>query len=284
MNEPVVFQTFDPTPYQRTPRLDIFGALALARALLELRLRDPPPQIDRFADTLERLVTKTEDAVTARRRDKAQSGPWSDASLAVGAKLLWSTLRRRLDAWQVFEHPGLLAIMEAHGKRSATAVALARARKKAEQARDLKKRLFGSDGLRFIQRSLPQQVRSMASLLKLIEDDGLAPAIDELAGPELMIALLACQARCEAMIQVRMSTRGNKAAHLGQLLAKLQHTIARYCNAVLTLVDDNDPATLDMVLTALQPMRAIREQRHNSGRPKPKAPAGAADDPATSVA
>jgi hypothetical protein len=176
------------------------------------------------------------------------------------ADSLWSALRNRLDTWGVFEHPGLAGVLQAHGRRSATAVALAQARKKAERARDLSGRLFGTDGLAFIRLPYPAQAESMASILRLIDEDGLTSSLDELAGPELMVALVTCQAQYEAMVAARMSRNGRKSGDLKGFLGKLQRAIARYTNAVLTLLDEDEPESLDLVLAALQPVELLRAQ------------------------
>jgi hypothetical protein len=255
---PLTFETFDPSPYQRTPRLSVMRALALGRALLELRPESGSSQLDRIADKLERLVSEGEATLTTRRRESIPADHAIEITLDGAADALWTTLRNGLDHWSVFEHPGLVGMLQAHGRRSSTAVALAQARKKAERARELSGRLFGADGLAFLRLPYPEQALSMASILRLIEEDGLAPSIDALAGPEVMVALVACQVQYEAMVKTRMSRVGRKSAHLGQLRGKLQRAIARYTNAVLTLLDEDEPESLDVVLTALQPVEVLR--------------------------
>lgn len=256
----ITFENFDPTVYQRMGRLDAIEALALGRALMELCPKDASPQIDRIADKLDQLVSDGEAMLTTRRRESAPTDHSLEVVLDPLADSLWSTLRTRLDGWSVFEHRGMASVLQAHGKRSATAVALARARKRAERARELSTRLFGAEGLAFIRLPYPAQARSMASILRLIEEDGLAPDIDELAGPEIMVALVACQAQYEEMVKTRMSRVDRKSGHFGLLAGKLRRLLARYVNAVLTLLDEDDPESLDLVLAALQPIEFHRAQ------------------------
>jgi hypothetical protein len=256
----ISFESFDPSYYQRMGRLDILEALALGRALLELCPQDASPQVDRIAGKLERLVSEGESMLTTRRRESAPTDHTVEVLLDMLADSLWSTLRTRLDGWSVFEHRGMASVLPAHGRRSATAVALALARKRAGRARALSARLFGAEGLAFIRLPYPAQARSMASILRLIEEDGLAPAIDELAGPELMIALVACQAQYEAMVTARMSRTDRKTVHFGLLGGKLRRLLDRYVNAVLTLLDEDEPESLALVVAALQPIEVLRAQ------------------------
>jgi hypothetical protein len=263
----ITFETFDSSNYQRMGRLDVIEALALGRALLELCPRDASPQIDRIVSKLEQHVAEGEAMLTTRRRESAPTDYSVEMSLDGLADSLWSTLRTRLDGWGVFEHRGMTGVLQAHGRRSATAVTLARARKQAERARELSSRLFGAEGLAFIRLPYPAQARSMASILRLIEEDGLAPIIDELAGPELMVALVACQAQYEAMVRSRMSRTDRRSGHFGLLVGKLRRLLARYVNAVLTLLDEDEPESLDLVLAALRPVEVHRAQMsRGSGR------------------
>lgn len=259
------FETFDSTPYQRAPRLNLVGALALGRALVELRPDQAPPQLHRIAGKLELLIAEAEASLTTRRRESAPAYRTHELSLDNAADSLWSMLRDRLDTWGAFEHPGLAGVVRAHSRRSTTAVVLAQARGKAAQARELSGRLFGSGGLAFLRLPYPEQAQSMASILRLIDEDELSESIDELAGPELMVALVACQAQYEAMVEARMSRIIRKSGDLGLLRARLQRTIRRYTNAVLTLLDEDEPASLDIVLTALRPIEVLRARSSRAG-------------------
>jgi hypothetical protein len=266
---PITFESFDPSNYQRMGRLDILEALALGRALIELCPRDASPQIDRISDKLEHLVSEGETMLTTRRRESAPTDHTMEVLLDALADSLWSTLRNRLDGWSVFEHRGMASVLPAHGRRSVTATTLALARKKAERARALSGRLFGAEGLAFIRLPYPAQARSMASILRLIEEDGLTPVIDELAGPELMVALAACQTQYEAMVKARMSRTDRKTTHFGMLGGKLRRVLARYVSAVLTLLDEDEPESLALVLAALQPIEVLRNQSsRGTGRPE----------------
>jgi hypothetical protein len=257
---PITFETFDPSFYQRMGRIDALEALALGRALVEQRPRDASPQVDRIAGKLDGLVSEGEAMLTIRRRESIPLDHSFEVLLDALADSLWSTLRTRLDGWSVYEHRAMASVQHAYGKRSAVAVALARARSQAARAREVSGHLFGAQGLAFIRLPYPAQARSMASLLRLIHEDGLAPAIDELAGREMMVALTACQAQYEAMVRTRMSRTDRRSGHFGVLIAKLRRLLARYVNAVLTLLDEDEPESLELVLAVLRPIEVHRAQ------------------------
>lgn len=256
----ITFESFDPSFYQRMGRLDIIEVLALCRALLELCPKGVSAQLDRIADKLAQLVSEGEAMLTARRRESVPSDHSFEMWLDALADSLWSLLRNRLDGWGVFEHRAMTGVLQAHARRSSVAVALSLARKKAERARALSVRLFGAEGLAFIRLPYPAQAQSMASILRLIEEDDLAFDIDELAGPEIMIALVACQAQYEAMVKARLSRADRRSVHFGILGGKLRRLLARYVGAVLTLLDEDDPESLDVVVAALQPIEVLRTQ------------------------
>jgi hypothetical protein len=278
--EITTFESFDPSFYLRIGRLDVVEALALGRALLELCPKDQSPQLDRIAVRLERLVSEGETMLTVRRRETAPVDHSADLLLDALADSLWGTLRDRLDGWGVFEHVAMKDLLPAR-QRSSAAAALAQARRKAARARDLAGRLFGAEGLAFIRLPYPAQARSMASILRLIEEDGLRPTIDELAGPELMVALIACQAQYEAMVKSRMSRSGRKSAHFGWLGGKLRRLLARYINAVLTLLDEDEPESLDLVVGALQPVAVLRSHARRGATSPAAAPVDPADNDAS---
>lgn len=256
----ITFETFDPSLYQRMGRLDAIEALALGRALVDLHPKGVSPQLDRIAGKLVDLVSEGEAMLTTRRREAVPTDHSPDLWLDALADTLWSMFRNRLDGWSVFEHRAMASVLQPYAKRSSIAVALSLARQKAERARGLSVRLFGAEGLAFIRLPYPAQAQSMASILRLIEEDGLASEIDELAGPEIMVALVACQAQYEAMVKARMSRNDRRSVHFGILGGKLRRLLSRYVNAVLTLLDEDDPDSLDLVLTALQPVEVLRAQ------------------------
>ncbi|MEX1366312.1 MAG: hypothetical protein AB1Z98_24520 [Nannocystaceae bacterium] len=260
----VTFESFDPTPYQRAPRGNVRGILSLARALAELAPRDESPTIDRTATALDQMIAEVEDGLTIRRRESAPTDPSDDLALDGSADALWAVVRNGLEALASFDHPGLEVVLAKHGKRSAVATAVHRGQQLAARARALSGRLLGTEGLAFTQRSYPEQAESMGEILRLIDQDGLADELDALLGPHLLVALRACQAEYEAMVEIRLSRDDRKSTDLARLRGRLQRAISRYCSAVLTLLDEDQPDTLTQVLTVLRPIDVYRAQGSSS--------------------
>lgn len=268
----VTFETFDPTPYQRAPRGNVRGILSLARSLAELAPRGESVTVARTVGALDQVIAEVEEGLTIRRRESVPTDPTDDLALDGCADALWAAVRNGLEAEASFAHPGLAVVLARHGKRSAVATAVREGRARASRARALAARLFSTEGLAFTQQAYPVQAESMGEILRLIDQDDLADELDALLGPHLLVALRACQAQYEAMVEARMTRDDRKSTDLAHLRGKLQRAISRYCSAVLTLLDEAEPETLTLVLAALRPLEVHRAQMA-SGRPS-----GSTDD------
>jgi hypothetical protein len=263
---PVTFETFDPTPYQRAPRGNVRGILSLARSLAELAPRDQNETVARTADGLDEVIAVVADGLTIRRRESVPTDLSDGLAVDGCADTLWAVVRNGLEAKASFAHPGLAVVLAQHGKRSAVATAIKEGQAQAARARTLASKLFGSEGLAFTQQAYPVQSESMGEIIRLIDEDGLAPELDALLGPHVLVALRACQAEYETMVDGRMSRDDRKSTDLSRLRGKLQRAISRYCSAVLTLLDESKPATLPLVLTALRPLEVHRAQLATPGK------------------
>ncbi|MCX4241867.1 hypothetical protein [Paraliomyxa miuraensis] len=272
------FETFDPSPYQRAPRGNVRSMLALARALAELAPRDESGVIERTANALVQVIEDAEEALTMRRRESVPVDLSYELALDACTDALWAAVRNGLEAKASFAHASLPVVLAKHGKRRAVAIAVREGQEQATRARALAIRLFGSEGLTFTQKTYAEQAESTAEILRLIDQDGLADELDALLGPQLLVALRACQVEYEAMVEDRMSRDDRKSADLARLRGKLQRAISRHCSAVLTLLDEDEPETLTQVLAALRPLEVHRAQLASSSRPSPSETA-AEDDP-----
>ena len=249
----VTFETFDPTPYQRVPRLTVEGALALAKALLAAKPADAT-ELSRVADKLQRLVDEVDGAIASQKSEAMPIDYTMQVELDGVTDALWGTLRGRLETWAAFAHPGLTDVIEALGDDADAQASLTAAQKKASQARLLVGQLFGADGLKFTQTTFAEQARTMAGILQLIDKEGIAAQLDALVGTEVLAGLRACQRQYEAMVEGRMAGTERKSADLVGLRGKLQRAIKRYNSAVLLILDEDEPSSLDRVIAALQPV------------------------------
>jgi len=256
---PVTFETFDPTPYQRAPRLNILTALALGRALLESQPEEPSATVERKAAVLARVLDEADAAVDARRRDSVPLDLAGEISFDALTDALWAVLRDGLQAVAGYGHEGLSRLAEGQSKKSAVAKAVASAQDRAKRARGLLAKLFGREGLAFTKAQFPEQAQAMASILRVIENDELAPEIEALLGAEILVLLRACQPRYEEMVETRLKRDDRKSSDLAKARAKLLRAIGGYTTAVLTMLDEDEPESLPIVLAALRPLEALRE-------------------------
>jgi hypothetical protein len=254
MNQ-VAFDTFDPTEYTRTPNIPTRTTVGLGRALLKLRPAQSNDVLDKAALKLESTLQELESSLTDRLRSSNSDAPVREIDFDRATDGLWVSLRDRLSSWLAFEHQGLDALApEFHEKAQ-----IPQAKQKGARARRLHDRLFGSNGVAFVQQPYFEQAAAMASLLRLIDEDGHDPDLAELVGSEWLTALRICQIHYQAMIDDRLARERGKNLNLASIRNKLRRMISAYNTAVITMLDDDVPETLDMVVTALRPMVRIRD-------------------------
>jgi hypothetical protein len=256
----VTFETFDPAPYQRAPRGNVRGIISVSQALVECSPEEATEAVGRSVAKLEQTIEEAEDGLAARRRELAPADFSQELEIDGLADAMWGALRSGLELWRAYDHPGLTTVLDAQKKRSASATALRAGQEKATHALQLASKLFGNEGLEFTQTTYPVQAVSMASILRIIEEDELGEEIDAVVAPEILVALRCCQPVYEAMVSARMSRSDRKTSHLAVLRTKLQRAISQHCTAVLAMLDENKPETLELVLGALRPIDVYRAQ------------------------
>lgn len=250
---------FEPTVYRAVPQLTTEGTLALASALVRAIPEPVPAPLERAAQRLRDRVRDAEDAMTTRQRELVPVDYSHEAALDTITDALWAMLRDRLKSWGAFARDELSLVREGlRGKKAAT---LRAAQDKAARAEDLHVRLFGAEGLAFVQWPYPEQAQRMASLLRLIDEDDLHGDIEQLAGPAVLVALRRCQELYEAMVEQRVRREHPPSTDLGQHRRSLQRAITRYASAALTLVDDDEPASQQQVRDALRPIETFRARQ-----------------------
>ncbi len=251
----VGFDTFDPTEYTRTPNIPTRSTVGLGRALLKLRPAKSNSVLDKAAIKLETTLVELETSLTDRLRSSNSDAPVREIDFDRATDGLWVSLRDRLNSWLAFEHQGLDALpSDLHEQAKLT-----HAKQQAARARKLHDRLFGANGMAFVQQPFFEQAAAMASLLRLIDEDGHDSELTELVGAEWLAALRACQIQYESMIDDRLARERGKNQNLAKIRNKLRRVISAYNTAVITMLDDDVPETLDLVVAALRPMVRIRD-------------------------
>jgi hypothetical protein len=228
----------------------------LAKALLDGIPIEAPATVHKRADRLHELVGIAESELTDRLREQATATYGVPVELDGGADGLWTLCYRRLELLGTYEHPGFDPLIAQADLP--LGVSLGKDRKLAERARLLHARLFGGRGLNFLRGSFRDQSEVAGSILRLIKEDDLVEELAELVGASLVEQLFGLQEQYEAMVVDQLkSTPGGQ--NLRELWRKIGRTIGQYNNAVLDMLDEDAPQSLELVLKALRPMITLRE-------------------------
>lgn len=240
----------------RVPNVSAYGLARLGRAVLRALPEGMAAMVEAVAAELELSVERIEAALADRLRELNVESQVSEADFDRAVDGLWGDLSHQLLRWERYTHRGLGALSDKLEQEAELDEPADRARR----GRAMHERLFGASGLEF--RGLPflEQAGAMAAILRIIDEDELTEEIDELAGPEPLQALRACQQRYEEMTEARLVRERGYAANLNELRAELREQISRYNAVVYASTDPEDPESLARAWAALRPVKALREQ------------------------
>jgi hypothetical protein len=240
--------------YVRLPNISLKQMLRLAKTLL----RDKPTQatmaVEAAANDLGAHVTRVEQALTLRMVETNAEAIASEVDFDRAVDGLWVWLRRELDAYVIYEHAGLAALSKAQ-RLEAGLDALA---SDAARARALRDRLFGPEGTNFTTMPYAEQAETMATILRLIEHEGLLAELEALVGPGLLRLLRVCQQQYEDMVSDRLTRERGTSEDLRTMRQKLRWLIVQYNTAVYSLARLEDPSSFDVVERALRAVVRIR--------------------------
>jgi len=166
-------------------------------------------------------------------------------------------VRERLQGWERYIRPGLDFLVG----DPELAVDFEEVRERATRAHELARKLFGEGPLEMLSKPFPEQSQLMANLLRLIDEDQHSPAMLELCGDELLPILQRCQVEYAAMVDRRSGAESGSRVDLRSVRAKLGRRIVNYSTLMLTLIDEDAPASINKVETALLPMVLLRTRR-----------------------
>jgi hypothetical protein len=246
--------TIDLLHYVRLPNISLKQMLRLAKTLL----RDTPVQatvaIEAAASGLEAHVMHVEQALTLRMVATNAEVIASEVDFDRAVDGLWLWLRRELEAYVIYEHPGLAALSKER-RLEAGLDALA---SDAARARTLRDRLFGPEGTNFTTTPYAEQVETMATILRLIEHEGLLAELEALVGPSLPRLVRVCQQQYEDMVSDRLTREQGTSEDLRAMRQKLRWLIVQYNTAVYGLAKYEDPSSFDVVERALRAVVRIR--------------------------
>jgi len=97
------------------------------------------------------------------------------------------------------------------------------------------------------------------ALVRLLQQDELVSGLEELVGPQLVRAIIDVQPMYEKMVADRLADPDDELASLSEIQRQLRKRIADYSTQVLAMVDEDEPESLDIVVTALRPIVTLRE-------------------------
>ena len=238
----------DLTPYQVTPLLPAEATVTLGLDLWELKPADAPAQVEKAGKRMLESAKAIEEVFDIRV-EQAGINLRMQVSFDGASDRFWVATRHRLFYWMSYAHEGLGMLDDAEQDE----IDLQDKLEKAEIARDLEKHLFGIDGLKFLSKPFNQQVALTASRLRFINGSDKLSDYEELLGTDLLTTLKVLQRRYEAMVRER-SSKDDDSSKLKLLRFKLQRHIAFYASAVLQMIDEDDPKSIELVLAALRPM------------------------------
>jgi hypothetical protein len=241
--------TFDPLAYVRNaPVITLESGILLAQTLVAVMPKGAPAHVKKAAAKLGRVAAAAEKALGRRQAELAERPGETSRDVDIAADQVWSALYDILAA--------LARLPEKY--------------ERAKKARALLPVIF-PEGTGFLRLPYAEQVVRMGVALRRIDDLGLAKAVGEAAGPELLQEIRLVQSRYEVMVARRLTEPG-PADSLLDHVRSLQRAILEYATAVVGTVDGDDPDTIAPAREALRPIDNHREQLAAGRRPEPSSP------------
>lgn len=245
--------SFDLLVYLRTsPNMTLESGILLGQTLVATTPKTMPAHVKRAAHKLAKVADAAQQALATRQKELAQSPEETARDIDLSADQAWSALRDVLDAL---------------GRLPATY-------DRARKAKALLGQVF-PESTSFLRLPYSEQYVQMDTILRRIDEGGLAKSIDAVAGPELLLEIRAVHPRYAAMVARRLRDKGPSDSLLEHLRA-IQRSVIEYATAVASTVDSDDPHSVALALDALRPIDNHRQQVAAARRPE----SGPQPDPA----
>ncbi|WP_437275742.1 hypothetical protein WME90_31440 [Sorangium sp. So ce375] len=238
-------QTFDASIYVRAPIINIANGVTLANALVAACPETAPENVAKACTKLKAAGEAGQKALTARRRENGALSEDDVRVLDREADGSFGALRMRLIATSMLPETRF---------------------PQARRAGELVQELFGDDGLSFLTTEYAAQNTVMASIVAHIEEAGLKPEIDALAGPEFLEQIGNVLPRYDAMVKDKLQKEAAATSNLATYVRAIQSAIVNYATKVAGMVDEDEPETIEAVRKALRPLDAHREAGARRGQ------------------
>lgn len=259
----VTLTTFDAVPYLSVPLLNARSLISLSLALEALMPADRSDPVEHAAKQQAREREALEQVLDSRTRAVPEQILAGETELDIAVDGAWVYTRDGLRQRQIYARPGFKTLAAAQGEGAV--IDYAAQVDAAERAAALYKRLFGAEGLSFLRTRYPEQGAATASLLRIIEEDGLAQELDALVGPGTVAMLKDLQVRYEAMVEARAARERGGGDGLKQQSARLRQAISLYALSLCGTVDAKHPETVAQVADALRPILNSRAEQRRPG-------------------
>lgn len=234
------------------------SGIALSRAIVAACPISMPSRIQKAAKKLA-TVTDNAQAKLALRQKALGSISEEDKRLVDQAgDASWGALRTRLNAYSMLpanEYPD------------------------AQRANELVTVLFADQGLSFLNETYPVQWTTADTILKRIDDDGLAADINRIAGSEFLENVRKRHAKYGTMVQNILIKADGNHVDLGAEVRTLGNAIVAYATKVCAHVEDDDEKSFGEARAALHPIDAHREANAKKTAPASTAPPTTAPPP-----
>jgi hypothetical protein len=247
--------------------------LALGRLLLKHKPNPASNDVEVFAKLLSEENVKVTKAYVDRHREDNTAIAAEEVELDQTADHLWGITDARLGHWEVFERPAVARLADKQTPEGPDYEGLI---EKARAARTVRKKLL-PNGIDFTKLPIPEQSEYMNTLWEIIAQDGLADQLGEYIGGDFYDGLKDVQVHYEEMADQRAARTKGTQVNLLTHARNLHRAIQNYSISLLAMVRDQDPANVEMMLVALRPIDALREQMERErargrGEPEPKEP------------
>jgi hypothetical protein len=228
--------------------------------------RDKPEKanepVEQAYARLSAFIVEVEAALAARLRGKNPVLVAREVEFDRATDSLWVFARTVLELTiAAFGHAGLDLLTP---ERQAE-IDLPKLRALATRARALHEQLFAAEGTAFTQTAFPLQAESMATLLRVIEEDALGDDLTIVVGELLGNALVVCQAQYEEMVDERMRREIGVSQDFHALRGRLRWLIDRCKTAIETLYDEDDPDSERVVSEALRALIVLDAHARRAG-------------------
>ena len=238
------------------PNVAVVVLQRLGRTLEREAPAEPPAFVTDKLGAMVEVLDRIDLALAVRFRENKPQSSGLEQLFEGATDTSWIFFRKQLEGIRdTYGHPGLRALPT----HLQTKVGLDALRERAERAASLHERLFGAAGTGWVRSSWVEQAQTMATILRVIEDDGLTEELELVLGPELPLLLRGLQQHYDELVAARM-TRVKHREDFRELRGLLRWHIERYKSAVELMYTPGELGSAELVERALRPLAMLNQR------------------------